>query len=75
MVMMESGSIHATVEFGRPEGEIVGSIEMGVIPREFFHSFGVGQARPVGFFLAEKLSESFVVGLGIDRVFPVLGWE
>jgi hypothetical protein len=63
-----SGAVNTAVEFGGPEGKVVGGVELGVEEFEFFHALVVGQARPGGFFLAEIAGENFIVVLGIDRV-------
>jgi hypothetical protein len=63
-----SPAIHAPVKFGGPECQVVGRVDMGVVPGELPHALLVGQPRPAGPLLAQVAGEDFVIPFGVDAV-------
>src|SRR5437867_12625059 len=57
--------IPAAIEFGRPDGEVVGRVEIVVIPAQFLPALLAGQPRPRGAFLAHRAREAPVVFLRV----------
>src|SRR3990172_7853187 len=60
--------VQAPVQFGRPDGQIIGRVEVGVIPAQFLLALFTRQARPGGLFFAQSAGEMFVVIFGILRL-------
>src|SRR5207244_10841321 len=55
------------VHFGRPEGKVIRSVEMLVIPAQFLLALRAGQPRPLCPLIAHRASQMFVILLRIFR--------